>query len=120
MSEIDHETDALVSDWLTLSEVAERLGTGVGQVKQMLRQRKLIGARRERGEVYVPAAFLKGDRILKGLSGALTLLADSGYNEVESLRWLFTPDDSLPGAPVQAMAEDRGKEVNRRAQVLGF
>lgn len=120
MSEIDHETDALVGDWLTLSEMAERLGTRVGQVKQMLRHRKLIGARRGRGETQVPAAFLAGDRILKGLPGTLTVLADCGYSDVESLRWLFTADDSLPGTPVQAIAEDRGKEVNRRAQVLGF
>lgn len=120
MSEIDHETDALVGDWLTMSDVAERLGTSVGQVKQMLRQRKLLAVRRENGQVQIPAAFVPGGRVLKGLSGTLTLLADSGYNEVESLRWLFTADDSLPGTPVQAMAEDRGKEVNRRAQVLGF
>lgn len=120
MTEIDHETDALVSEWLTLDEVADRLGAGVGQVKQMLQQRKLIGGRRDRGEIEVPTAFLQGDRVLKGLSGTLTLLADCGYNEVESLRWLFTVDDSLPGTPVQAMAEYRGKEVNRRAEVLGF
>ncbi|MQA86897.1 MAG: DNA-binding protein [Streptosporangiales bacterium] len=121
MSEIDHETDVLVGDWLTLPEVAERLGISVGQVKQLLRQRKLIGVQREPGsQMHVPAAFLRGDHVLKGLHGTLTLLADSGYNEVESLRWLFTADDSLPGTPVQALAENRSTEVNRRAEVLGF
>lgn len=121
VSEIDHEIDALVGEWLTLSEVAERLGIGVGQVKQLMRQRKLIGIHRASGgEVHVPAAFLHGDRVLKGLHGTLTLLADSGYSDAESLRWLFTADDSLPGTPVQALAENRGTEVNRRAEVLGF
>lgn len=117
---IDRETDALVGEWLTISEVAQRLGVGAGQVKQMLRQRKLLGVQRGSGETEVPAAFLQGDRVLKGLSGTLTLLADAGYNDAEALRWLFTADDSLPGTPVRAMAEDRGKEVNRRAEVLGF
>ena len=34
--------------------------------------------------------------------------------------WAFTPDDSLPGTPAAALAENRGTEVKRRAQALGF
>ena len=30
----------------------------------------------------------------------------------------FTPDPSLPGTPVQALSENRGTEVKRRAQAL--
>jgi hypothetical protein len=68
----------------------------------------------------VPAAFVQGDAVLKGLPGTLTLLADAGFSDDEALRWLFTPDDSLPGSPVQALVENRGTEVKRRAQALAF
>ncbi|CAM5372847.1 DNA-binding protein OS=Streptomyces cyaneofuscatus OX=66883 GN=G3I52_17875 PE=4 SV=1 [Streptomyces cyaneofuscatus] len=34
------------------------------------------------------------------------------------LEWLFTPDPSLPGTPAQALSENRGTEVKRRAQAL--
>jgi hypothetical protein len=39
---------------------------------------------------------------------------------VESVVWLYTPDDTLPGRPVDALVENRGTEVRRRAQALGF
>jgi hypothetical protein len=50
----------------------------------------------------------------------LTLLSDGGFTDEESVRWLFTPDESLPGSPVEALAANRGTEVKRRAQALGF
>jgi hypothetical protein len=68
----------------------------------------------------VPAIFLTGHEVVKGLSGTLTLLADAGFGEDEALRWLFTADDTLPGTPAQALAENRGTEVRRRAQALAF
>lgn len=120
MVQIDRETDQLIDEWLPLSEVARRLGITMGRAKQLLKDRKLIGVRREAGEPQVPAAFIRNGEIIKGLPGTLTVLADSGYDEVESLRWLFTPDDSLPGAPVEAIAAGRHTEVKRRAQALAF
>ena len=57
--------------------------------------------------------------MLKGLPGVLTLLADAKYGDDEALRWLYT-DDDIPGSPVQALVENRGTEVKRRAQALGF
>ncbi|HEY2280483.1 MAG TPA: Rv2175c family DNA-binding protein [Streptosporangiaceae bacterium] len=112
--------DALVGDWLPLPDVAARLSIPVGRVKTLLRDRKLLAATRPDGAVGVPAAFLDGDQVVKGLSGTLTLLFDCGFGEVESLRWLFTEDDTLPGTPIQAIAKQRGKEVNRRAQAMAI
>ena len=43
-------------------------------------------------------------------------LADGGWDDREILAWLFTPDDSLPGRPIDALRENRGREVKRRAQ----
>ena len=120
MLQIDRETDQLVGEWIPLSEAARRLGITVGRAKQLLKDRKLIGVRRDGGEPQVPAAFIKNGDVLKGLPGTLTVLADAGYDEIESLRWLFTADDSLPGSPVEAIAAGRHTEVKRRAQALAF
>ena len=38
----------------------------------------------------------------------------------EALRWLYTPDDTLPGTPAEALRGNRATEVKRRAQALGF
>ncbi|MEU6742446.1 Rv2175c family DNA-binding protein [Streptosporangium sandarakinum] len=120
VAQIDRETDQLVGEWLTLTEVARRLGLSAGRAKQLLKDRKLIGVRRGGGEPQVPAVFLSDGDVLKGLPGTLTVLLDAGYDDVESLRWLFTPDDSLPGSPVEAIAAGRHTEVKRRAQALAF
>ncbi|WP_030910029.1 Rv2175c family DNA-binding protein [Streptosporangium amethystogenes] len=120
VAQIDRETDQLVGEWLTLTEVARRLNLSAGRAKQLLKDRKLIGVRRGGGEPQVPAAFLVGGDVVKGLPGTLTVLLDAGYDDVESLRWLFTPDDTLPGSPVDAIAAGRHTEVKRRAQALGF
>lgn len=113
-------TESLVGEWLTLPEVAERMGTDVVAVRQLLRDGQLLALRRgERSVLSVPAAFLAGAEVLKGLPGTLTVLADSGYAPAEAVRWLFT-DDDLPGSPVTALVENRGTEVRRRAQALAF
>lgn len=116
MSEHTAVMDALVDDWLSQEAVAERLGVPVSKVRQLAREHQLTMA----SDGRVPALFLDGGDILKGLPGTLTLLADAGYDEVESTRWLFTVDDSLPGRPIDALRADRGREVRRRAQALGF
>jgi hypothetical protein len=120
VAQIDPPTDAIVGDWLTLPDVADRLGLPVSRVKQMLRDRKLLAVQRPSGEIAVPAGFLDGDQVIHGLGGTLTLLFDCGFTETEALSWLFTADDTLPGTPVQALAEHRRTEVNRRAQALAF
>ena len=117
---IDSPADALVGDWLTLDEIGDRLGMPASRVRQLLRDRKLLAVQRPGGARCVPAAFLEGGQILKGLPGTLTVLADCGFTDDEAMRWLFTADDSLPGTPIQALTEHRSAEVNRRAQALAF
>jgi hypothetical protein len=120
VAQIDPATDALVGEWLSLPDVADRLGIPAGRVKQLLRDRKLLAVNRPEGPLAVPAAFLDGSQIVKGLCGTLTLLRDCGFDELEAMRWLFTADDSLPGTPIEAIARHRSTEVNRRAQALAF
>ncbi|MGC9542950.1 DNA-binding protein [Streptomyces ferrugineus] len=119
MTEIDAKIDALVPAWLTLPDIAEQLGVEVTRVRQLVKEGQLIAVRRgENRALHVPAAFIDGDKVVKGLSGTLTLLRDDGFTDEEMLEWLFTPDESLPGTPAQALGENRGTEVKRRAQAL--
>ena len=119
MTEIDAKIDALVPAWLTLPDIAEMLGVEVTRVRQLVKEGQLIAVRRgENRALHVPAAFIDGDKVVKGLSGTLTLLRDDGFTDEEMLEWLFTPDDSLPGTPAQALSENRGTAVKRRAQAL--
>lgn len=119
VTEIDVKIDALVPAWLTLPDVAERLGVEVTRVRQLVREGQLVAVRRGENKVLqVPADFIGDGRIVKGLSGTITLLKDDGFSDEEMLEWLFTPDDSLPGTPAQALRENRGTEVKRRAQAL--
>jgi hypothetical protein len=116
----EQTVDDLVTTWLTLPEVAERLGIAVNRARQLVAERQIIAVRHgDNGVLMVPAEFVHEGRVLKGLPGTLTLLADARYSDEEAVRWLYT-DDDLPGSPVQALVENRGTEVKRRAQALGF
>ena len=114
-------SDELVQEWLTLPEVGERLGISVSRARQLVIDHQLLAVRRgENNALMVPADLIRDGKVIKGLPGLLTLLVDARFSDEEMLRWLFTPDDSLPGSPVQALSENRGTEVKRRAQALGF
>nr|WP_242666557.1 Rv2175c family DNA-binding protein [Parafrankia irregularis] len=99
--------------------MADALSVPVTRVRQMVRDRTLL-AKRLDGVLKVPALFVQDGAVLKGLPGLLTVLSDAGYSDDEALDWLFREDPSLPGTPISAMVENRGKEVRRRAQALGF
>jgi hypothetical protein len=118
---VTDDVDALVGDWITVPDLAEALGIDVVQARQLLKDGRLIGVRRgERSVISIPAAFVSDGEIVTKIPGLLTLLRDAGYDENQSLRWIFTPDDSLPGTPMQALVENRHTEVRRRAQSLAF
>lgn len=119
VTEIDTKIDALVPAWLTLPDIAEMLDVEVTRVRQLVKEGQIIAVRRgENRALHVPAAFIDEDKVVKGLTGTLTLLRDNGFTDEEMIEWLFTPDASLPGTPAQALSENRGTEVKRRAQAL--
>lgn len=108
-------------DWFTVPDAAEALGVEVTRVRQLLREGKLVAVRRDGdGPLVLPADFVRGGEVLKGLPGVVTLLRDARFSDAEILDWLYRPDDTLPGTPVQALLENRGTEVKRRAQAQGF
>lgn len=115
------ELDALVPEWLTVPDVAEVAGVDQREVRRWLQERELVAVRRgERAVAQVPAAFVTPEGPLNHLKGTLSVLADSGFTDTESIAWLHTPDDTLPGTPVDALKANRKTEIRRRAQALSF
>ncbi|WP_370038484.1 Rv2175c family DNA-binding protein [Nocardioides sp.] len=116
----DHDLSALVEEWLEWSEVAEQLGVSVGKVRTMIREHQLAAAVPwERAGQRVPALFIQDGEPVKGLSGLVTLMHDNGYDDREIIAWVFL-DADLPGRPIDALRENRGSEVKRRAQSMAF
>ncbi len=117
----DQDLDALVPRWLDWSEAAALLGVTVAKVRTMIRDHELAAAvPRPRAGQQVPADFVDDDGLpVKGLSGLLTVLHDGGYDDREAIAWMFL-DAGLPGRPIDALRENRGAEVKRRAQAMAF
>jgi Rv2175c C-terminal domain of unknown function len=111
---------ALVEEWLDWTGAADRLGVTVSRVRTMIREHELAAAvPAPRAGQQVPAAFIQDGLVTKGLPGLLTVLHDGGYDDRECIAWLFL-DQDLPGRPIDALRENRGAEVKRRAQAMAF
>ncbi|MET0457342.1 MAG: Rv2175c family DNA-binding protein [Mycobacterium sp.] len=134
MSTIPAAEDVLDPDEAVydLPAVASILGIPVTKVHQHLREKHLIGVRRD-GVLVVPKIFFDDSgHVVKSLGGLLVVLHDGGYQETEIVRWLFTPDPSLTisrdGAteakanarPVDALHSHQAREVVRRAQAMAY
>jgi excisionase family DNA binding protein len=111
----------LVEEWLDWQQAAERLSVSVSKVRQLIREHQLAAVVPvPRGGQKVPAALIQDGLVVKGVPGLLTVLHDGGYDDEQALIWLFTADDTLPGRPIDALRENRGTEVKRRAQAMAF
>ncbi len=118
---IPADLDALVGEWLTLPDVAERLDVVVTRVHNLVKDRRLLAVRRgERAVRSVPALFLTETGLVEPVHGTLVLLGDAGFSDEEALRWLFTEDETLPGRPIDALRDGRKTEVRRRAQASAW
>lgn len=122
MSALPYCDDVIPADEtvVPLPDAADAMGVDVARVQQSIREHKLIALRRDR-VVSIPAKFLGEDgQPLKHLPAAISVLLDGGYNHPAILRWLFTPDDSLPGMPIDVLRGDHAREIIRRAQAMAF
>ncbi|GEL17182.1 Rv2175c family DNA-binding protein [Pseudonocardia asaccharolytica] len=121
MSEVSGAPAVLFEDITTIpiADVAQALSIPVTRVHQLVRDGQLLSLRRS-GATVIPADFLDGSAIVKGLPGTITVLRDGGYQDDDILRWLFTEDDSLRGAPIAVLRAGRHREVKRRAQAMAF
>jgi hypothetical protein len=111
----------LVGEWLDWGQASELLGISVSKVRQLIREHQLAAAVPVPGEGQkLPAALIQDGVVVKGVVGVLTVLHDGGYDDREALTWLFTPDETIPGRPIDALRENRGSEIKRRAQAMAF
>ena len=113
--------DALVGDWLDWKATAAALGVSVTKVRTLIREHQLAAVVPRPGAgQQVPAALVMDGEVVKGVGGLLTVLSDGGWDDREMLEWMFTTDDTLPGRPIDALRENRGSEVKRRAQAIAL
>jgi hypothetical protein len=111
----------LVDEWWDWAAAAEALGVSVSKVRQYIREHQLAGAVPvpDQGQ-RIPSALIQDGEIVKGVPGVLTVLHDGGYDDRHAITWLFSHDVTLPGRPIDALRENRGAEVKRRAQSMAF
>lgn len=124
--------ETLVTSWLTVPELCDRLAIDAGKVRRLLAEHWLVGVRRgERGIFAVPEAFLLEQAapdaaeagaarwvVLPALRGTVTLLADAGLDDEEKIGWLFSPNEELGSRPVDALRAGHKAPVRRVAQLL--
>lgn len=104
---------------LPVPDVAEILGVPVTRVHDIVNAGKLVIYRKD-GVKYIPALLLGDGELSKFVGGAITVLLDGGFAADEILSYLFTPDASLPGRPIDALHGHGAREVIRRAQAMAF
>ncbi|MEP6980462.1 MAG: Rv2175c family DNA-binding protein [Nakamurella sp.] len=105
--------------FVALPDISDLMDSKITRVHQLLNDRHLVEVRRD-GIRMVPAEFVLDRQVVKSLPATITLLTDAGFTDEEIIDWLFTADDLLPGRPIDALRENRGTEIKRRAQAAGF
>lgn len=132
--------DSLVGSWLTLPDVAERLGIDVGKVRRLLQEGRIVAVRRGDPRVIsVPEDFFVASHlanpsapnrevqddaqapawtVLAALQGTFTLLSDAGFDDDGAIEWLFSVDDGLGMTPIEALRTGHKTAVRRQAQAL--
>ena len=105
--------------WLTVPDVAERLGTTPARVRRLLEDKHLLAVRRD-GVLRIPEVFLRDGEPMPELRGTAILLGDSGFDDDGAMAWLLDADDSLGTAPIDALRAGRKAEVRRVAQALAL
>jgi hypothetical protein len=122
-AENDDDLEGLVGEWLTVPDIGERMGLRLSDVRQMIEDRHVLSMRiGPRKVVSVPAKFFNDEGPLPELLGTFTVLRDGRMSDTQILRWLFTPDDTLPapGAPMDSLLAGFKTEVRRRAMEAAY
>jgi hypothetical protein len=117
------DLEDLVGEWLTVPDIGERMGLRLSDVRQMIEDRQVLAVRiGSRKVVSVPSKFFNEEGPLPELAGTFTVLGDSRMSDAQILRWLFTPDETLPvkGAPMDALLAGFKTEVRRRAMEAAY
>lgn len=117
----DADLADLVGEWLDWEQAGALLHLSASKIRQLIREHQLAAVVPTPGAgQQVPAGLIADGVVVKGVPGVCTVLHDGGYDDRAIITWLFTPDDTLPGRPIDALRENRGSEVKRRAQAMAF
>lgn len=122
-SERADRLERLITEWLTVPELAQMQNVKLSEVRRQIKDRELLAVRRgPNAATYVPAAFLLDGAPHPRLRGTFTVLRDGGMNDAEAVEWLFTPDRTLPAgdSPMEAFRAGFVTEVRRRAMETAF
>ena len=115
------ELDSLITNWLPLPDIAERLDLEVSRVRRLIEEGQLIAVRRGDPVVRMVPELLIGDgETIPHLPGTITILRDGGFDDAEVLTWLFTEDETLPGRTIDQLRKGQRGEVRRRALALAL
>jgi hypothetical protein len=97
------------------------MNVSITKVHALLDEKALVALRvGDRRIRSVPADFMQDGHPVESLKGTIVVLSDAGYSDEELTTWLFTPDESLRGRPIDALREGRKTEIRRRAQSLAW
>lgn len=128
-----------MGEWLTIPDVGELLGIELSKVRGLLHERKLVGMKRgDRAIFQVPARFFvpahlanpadvgpaperpedEKHVVLSALPGTFVVLTDLGFSDEEIIDWMFSVEESIGAAPIDALRAGRKSEVRRVAQAL--
>lgn len=110
---------ANVTDWITVPDAAELLQVPLGKVHRLIEENELFVVRID-GVKKLPAEIIVDGEPMASLKGTISVLLDAGFDLDGAIEWLYTPDETLPGTPMQALVEGRKTEIRRRAQALAF
>jgi excisionase family DNA binding protein len=114
------DLSALVGEWIDAAEAARLLGVSEAKVRTMVRDHELAAAPPAPGAGRrIPADLIQDGLPVKGLAGLLTVLHDGGYDDHACIAWLHL-DGDFPGRAIDALRENRGSEVKRRAQAMAL
>ncbi len=108
-----------VSDWLTVPELADKLGIVPGKVRRLIEENALFVVVRD-GVKKVPAHLIVDGEPLPSIPGTLNVLIDAGFGLEHAVEWLYTVEESLGRRPIESLLLGSKSEVRRIAQTLLF
>lgn len=108
-----------VTEWLSVPEVADRLGIVPGKVRRLIEEHALFVVVRD-GVKLVPGHLIVDGEPLPSIPGTINVLIDAGFTLEGAIEWLYKTEESLGRAPIESLLLGRKSEVRRIAQALAF
>lgn len=106
--------------WLPLPDVAERCLVTVIEVREWMREGRVVAVRRGENNVWcIAEECLDEDGPLPMLRGTITVLRDARLSDEEIVEWLAADHELLGMSPLAALREGRRARVRAAAQALG-